>query len=276
MSVGNKPMKILSLQKLIFPLGAALLAAATILPLADSAAQSAAVAPTVAAPSTAPALPPPAATPPPRTPESAVTPVNRNPKRHAQFLYRITEGEVGLLFVGDSITDGWPRGGEWSWLKFAPYHPADFGVSGERTEDVLWRLENGELEGIDPKAVVLMIGTNNIGQISDEKPEWVAAGIQKIVETLHAKLPKTKVLLLGVFPRGTKDSPQRARVSSINPLIAKLDDGAKTRYLDIGHVFLDEKGEIPADIMPDKLHPNAKGYDLWYDAIRSLLEEMLK
>jgi len=215
-------------------------------------------------------------TPPPRTPESAVTPGGGNVKRHEVFLARIAEAPVGLLFLGDSITDFWPRTGEVSWLKFAPYQPADFGISGEKTEQVLWRILNGELDGIHPKVVVIMIGTNNIGQFRDEKPEWAAAGVRKIVDVVHEKLPGTKVLLLGVFPRSTKDSAQRAAVHQINAIISKLDNGTTTRYLDIGDKFLDASGEIPDDVMPDKLHPSAKGYDIWYAAMNPLLEQMMK
>src|SRR5687768_6223587 len=97
----------------------------------------------------------------PRTEADAVTPAIKDRHRHDMFLYRITQGDVGLLFLGDSITDGWPRSGEWSWLKFAPYKPANFGIGGDRTEHLLWRITNGELDGIKPKVTVLMIGTNN-------------------------------------------------------------------------------------------------------------------
>ena len=227
---------------------------------------------------TASPTPRPSATPtptPPRTEASAVTPNNRNPFRHAQFLYRIKEGPVDLLFLGDSITDKWPRDGEWTWERLAHYHPADFGVGGEQTEDLLWRITNGELDGISPKVVVLMIGTNNIGQHKDEKLEWTVAGIRKNVDTIREKLPHTRVLLLGVFPRGDKTSPQRARVDAINAQISRFDDGQAIRYLDIGHVFLDGQGEIPKDIMGDALHPTAKGYELWYDAMSPLLDEMM-
>lgn len=225
----------------------------------------------------------PAATPtptprPPRTPESAITPpaVPRNPKRHEQFMFRKTQGEIGLLFLGDSITDGWPRTGEWSWLKFAPYKPADFGISGERTEDVLWRITNGELDGINPKVTVMMIGTNNFGHFPDEKPEWVAAGVAKLVETIHEKLPNTKLLLLGIFPRDNPNTPNRLKITEANALISKLHDGKKTWYLDITKVLLDEQGAIPRDVMPDLLHPNAHGYDLWYNAMEPVLKELLK
>ncbi len=211
-----------------------------------------------------------------RTEASAVTPAIKDPRRHDEFLHRIKEGDIGLLFLGDSITDGWPRGGEWTWLKFAPYHPADFGISGDRTEHVLWRIENGELAGIHPKATIIMIGTNNIGQNADEKPEWAAAGVKKILDVVHEKLPETKVLLLGVFPRDGKASEKRAATVAINDIISKYGDGDKTQYLDIGHAFLDANGEIPSDVMPDRLHPSAKGYELWYDAMAPTLEKLMK
>ena len=140
---------------------------------------------------------------------------------------------------------------------------------------MLWRITHGELEGIDPKVLVIMIGTNNIGHFADEKPEWAAAGVKKILETVHEKLPKAKVLLLGVFPRGAKSSDHRKKVEAINQIIAKLADGQKTVYLDVSKIFLDADGEIPKELMPDALHPTEKGYDLWYDAMRPTLERLL-
>jgi len=216
-------------------------------------------------------------TPAPRTAESALTPAIKNPERHAEFLFRKTEGKIGLLFLGDSITDFWPSHGQWSWLKFAPYQPADFGIGGDRTEHLLWRITNGELDGIDPKVTVIMIGTNNVGECREEKPEWAAAGVKKIIEVVHEKLPQTKVLLLGVFPRAASPSdPLRGKVSEINAIISKLEDGSKTRYLDISKAFLDTNGNLSKAVMPDSLHPNAHGYDLWYNAMHPLLDEMMK
>lgn len=211
-----------------------------------------------------------------RTAEGALTPEVKDPNRHEQFLARIKQGPADLLFLGDSITDGWPNGGKESWAKFAPYKPADFGISGDRTEHVIWRITHGELEGISPKVVVIMIGTNNVGHFPDEKPEWAAAGVKKIVEIVREKLPEAKILLLGVFPRDTKDSVPRKKVNEINEIIAKLGDGKTVKYLDIGDKFLDANGEIPKDIMTDKLHPNAKGYDIWYDAMQPVLDKMMK
>ena len=209
----------------------------------------------------------------PRTAEGAVTPEVKNPERHEQFLKRIKQGPADLLFLGDSITDGWR--GQASFAKFAPYNPADFGISGDRTEHVLWRITHGELEGIKPKVVVIMIGTNNVGHFGDEKPEWAAAGVKKIIDTVQEKLPEAKILLLAVFPRDKHDSSMRKRVDGINEIIAKFGDGKKVRFLDINKVFLDANGDIPKDIMPDSLHPNVKGYGLWYDAMQPMLSEMM-
>ena len=116
-----------------------------------------------------------------------------------------------------------------------------------------------------------MIPDDNIGGFESEKPEWTAAAITKIVQTTQ-KIPDTKVLLLCIFPR---DGVIR-RVAAVNPIIAKLDDGRKTRYLDIGKVFLDADSNIPKEIMPDGLNPSSKGYDLWYEAMSPLLTEMMK
>ncbi len=209
----------------------------------------------------------------PRTPESAQTPQIKSPDRHKDFLFRITQGDVGLLFMGDSITDFWPSRGQYSWLKFAPYSPADFGISADKTEHVLWRVENGELDGIHPKVMVLMIGTNNDGV---DQPQWIASAVEKIVAVTHEKLPATKVLLLGIFPRGKHGNQATLVNQQVNDLISKLDNGKTVRYLDIGKVFLDANGDVPPEIMPDGLHPNPHGYDLWYAAMKPLLDQMMK
>lgn len=210
----------------------------------------------------------------PRSAESSVTPAIKDRHRHDEFMQRIAGGPVGLLFIGDSITDFWRREGKDVWQNFEKYEPANIGISGDRTEHVLWRLVNGELDGIDPKVTVIMIGTNNIGQTPDQ-PEWAAGGVEKIVDTVHEKLPNTKILLLAVFPRDAKGSEKRKATEGINAVISKLGDRDYVEYLDINDVFLDENGEIPKDIMPDGLHPNAKGYELWYQAMNPTLEKMM-
>jgi len=195
--------------------------------------------------------------------------------QHESFLKRGKEGKIGVLFIGDSITAGW-RSAPAIWKEhFGKYDPANFGISGDRTAHVLWRIANGELDGITPKVVVLMIGTNNIGNSAPD----ILKGDTKIVSEIHAKLPDAKVLLLGIFPRGAdvvQSAKVRDRIREVNRGLAQLDDGNKTRFLDIGDKFLDGNGNLPADVMPDALHPNVKGYQIWADAIQPLLDEMMK
>jgi lysophospholipase L1-like esterase len=142
-------------------------------------------------------------------------------------------------------------------------------------------MDHGELDGVKPKVVVLMIGTNNTGKekdtgkIRNNVPETIA-GVQAVVQELRAKLPDSKILLLAIFPRGTLDDPQRAQVALINTVIAKLDDGKMVKYLDIGPKFLEADGTLPREIMPDLLHPNERGYQIWAAAMEPALEGMLK
>ena len=190
---------------------------------------------------------------------------------------RAKDKGIQLVFLGDSITDFWANRGKAVWEQFyAKYDAANFGVSGEHTEHTLGHIVGGILDGLKPKVVVIMIGTNNIGHIANELPRWTAAGIKKIVTTVHEKLPDAKVLLLGVFPREGKESRHRKQIEEINEIISKLDDGRKTRYLDLTAKFTDANGEIPKDIMPDGLHPNAAGYKIWAEAMQLLLDEMMK
>jgi beta-glucosidase len=210
----------------------------------------------------------------PRTQMDSVTPVMKDQDRHQQFLDRIKQGEIDVLFLGDSITDYWPRDGQESWVRFADYKPANFGVSGDRTEHLLWRINNGELDGIDPKVVVLLIGTNNIGNFEDERPDWIAAGINQVVSTVREHLPHAKVILLGIFPRDGKESPQRKAVGEVNAQLRTLNDGDKVHFLDIGEGFLDAEGNIQSDLMPDQLHLSAKGYEMWFEKTEPLLREL--
>jgi beta-glucosidase len=202
-------------------------------------------------------------------------------KRHEEFMRRkerlLKHGGTDLLLVGDSITDGWHNGAGRDILdeNYGQYHPYNIGIGGDRTQHVLWRLDKGEVDGISPKLAVLMIGTNNLHDNTDVEIE---AGVTKIVKELNTKLPKTKVLLLGIFPRGVKATdPSRARIKTINEVLAKLDDGGKTiKYLDIGPKFLEADGTLPPEIMPDALHPNEKGYGIWAEAMAPAVAELMK
>ena len=203
-------------------------------------------------------------------------------KRHEGFVQEAQKDGIDIVFMGDSITDGWRGHGLNVWNEFyAPRHAANFGIGGDRTQHVLWRIEHGELDGIHPKVVVLMIGTNNTGLEDNHKmprntvPE-VAEGVQAIVNDIRARLPDSKILLLAIFPRGTLADPQRAQVALINTLIAKLDDGQMVKFLDIGSKFLEFDGTLPRSVMPDLLHPNAKGYQIWAEAMEPTLDKLLK
>lgn len=194
---------------------------------------------------------------------------------HENFVKIAQKGEAELVFLGDSITAGWGSKKE-IWDKaFGAYKPANFGIGGDRTQHVLWRITNGELDGIKPKAVVIMIGTNNSGS---DPADGIAKGVTKIVETVREKQPQAKILLLAVFPRGEKESPNpgRAKLKEVNAIIAKLDDGKNIHFLDIGEKFLQPDKSISKDIMPDYLHLSAAGYQIWADAIGPKLAELMK
>ena len=198
-------------------------------------------------------------------------------RKHEGFLARGKAGPIGVLFLGDSITDFWPKARDVWQQHYGADDPANFGISGDRTQHVLWRIDHGELDGIHPKVVVLMIGTNNIGDTAAH----IAKGDEKIVAEIHQKLPDAKLLLLGIFPRGANPADHnvaamREKIKQVNADLAKLDDGKQTRYLDIGDKFLAPDGTLPKDVMPDALHPNVKGYTIWADAMQPLLDEMLK
>jgi lysophospholipase L1-like esterase len=199
-------------------------------------------------------------------------------QRHEAFLKRGKEGKIGVLFLGDSITAGWAGQGKDVWqTRYEKYAPANFGIGGDRTQHVLWRIQQGELDAIHPKVAVLMIGTNNIGYPAT----YILKGVLEIVNEIHTRLPDTKLLLLGIFPRGADPNEARAaemrmKIQAINTALAKLDDGNRTRFLDIGGKFLDAEGKLSRDIMPDALHPNRRGYEIWADAMQPLLDEMMK
>jgi len=193
---------------------------------------------------------------------------------HHRFVERAKQADkepVDLLFLGDSITQGWNNNDVWKQF-YGPRRAANFGIGGDRTQHVLWRIQNGELDGLKPKVVVLMIGTNNASSSSADE---IAQGVKAIVEELRRRLPEAKVLLLGVFPRAAKPNATREKLIEVNAKIAKLDDGAHVKFLDIGKSFLNEDGTISREIMPDFLHLSAKGYQLWADAMEPTLKAML-
>ena len=188
------------------------------------------------------------------------------------------QGDAEVLFLGDSITDFWrnadgPFAGKSVLDKhFGHWKVANFGIAGDTTQGVLYRLQNGEGQGFNPRAVMLMIGTNNTLRNSAAE---IAEGVGAIVLELQRDFPQAKVLLLGVFPRGRPNDPVRATIAEINRTIAKLHDGERVHYLDIGARFLAPDGTIPADVMSDLLHPSAKGYEIWAQAVKEPLSQLM-
>jgi beta-glucosidase len=203
-------------------------------------------------------------------------------KRHEEFVAEAKQGGVDLLFVGDSITDFWRNRGKAVWDQhYGSLHAANIGIAADRTQHVLWRLDHGEIDGLKPKAVVLMIGTNNTGFERDgltprNTPAQAAEGVKAVVNDLRQRLPGAQILLLAVFPRAhLPNDPARLQVAAINQVIASLDDGRHVHYLDIGARFLTPDGTLEKEIMPDFLHPSAKGYEIWAQAIQPELTQLL-
>jgi beta-glucosidase len=212
---------------------------------------------------------------------SALVP-NLNPRfvaKHEANKASVAQSDVDVLFMGDSITDFW-RNEEGRFAGkpiqdefFGDLNIANFGISGDTTQGVLFRLDNGEGEGYSPEAIMLMIGTNNVRtHIAGE----IAEGVGAIVLSLQNHFPEAKILLLGIFPRSTPDSPLRPQIAEINSIISRLHDGEQVFYKDIGAVFLSPDGSISEDIMSDGLHPGTQGYRLWAEAVNDDLRALLR
>ncbi len=210
---------------------------------------------------------------------TAVVPLQRNAdwtQRHEGFAALAARGGIDLLFIGDSITDNWRKTGRAVWEKYYGARRAvNFGIGADRTQNLLWRLPRGELDGIAPRVVVLLIGTNNIGlersgKVRNTTAEAIA-GITSVIDLIRARLPQSKLLLLGIFPRGEKDDPIRAQVAEVNDALRRRDDGRVVRFLDIGAHFLEVDGSISPAIMPDRLHPSERGYEIWAAAMEPML-----
>jgi lysophospholipase L1-like esterase len=203
--------------------------------------------------------------------------------RHEGFVEMAKGGDIDLLLHGDSITDWWVQGDDNKAMfgkYFGAMKTANFAVAGDTTQGVLWGLKNGEGQGFQPKAIMLMIGTNNTGGTNNAGTATaaeVAEGIGAVVLEMRNDFPNAKILLLAVFPRGVPGDSVRDKITDINRIIAKLDDQRHVFYMDIGSRFLDERGYFLADAFrPDNLHPQAKGYDIWGGAVKDQLAQMMK
>lgn len=179
---------------------------------------------------------------------------------------------VHLIFDGDSITNRWPHTGKAMWERhFSSRGAYSFGIEGDRTENLLWRLEKGQVEGLDPKLVVLMIGTNNSGR---DTAEQIAAGIHSVVKEYLKRCPNAHVLLMGIFPRGEKaEDGGRKKVAAVNALIEPYAKSPRVTYIDISEKMIGSDGTISKEMMPDAVHPTDKGYEIWAEAILPVVEK---
>ena len=194
---------------------------------------------------------------------AAIVPVPRTgniTNRQTQVLERAKNapGDYDLEFIGDSITQGWEGAGKNVWAEYyGKLKAINFGVSGDRTEHVLWRFEQGQLDGIKAKVAIVMIGTNNSNKNKDGSDTYsdldILEGVTAIVQQIRTRQPDTKVLLLGIFPRAKTFSPQRGRLLEINQALARLEDGKSVFFLDLGSKFIENDGSISKNIMPDAL-----------------------
>jgi lysophospholipase L1-like esterase len=200
--------------------------------------------------------------------------------RHRAIVERNQQVKPDILLLGDSITHFWAgepsdarARGPVSYQKyFGAYKVTNIGYGWDRTENVLWRLRHGEVDGIRPRVVMVMIGTNNININTTEE---IAAGVTAICDELNLRLPQSKILLLAIFPRGAKPDASRDKIAAVNLELAKLHGTHNITYMDIGKVFLENDGSIAPAIMNDYLHPTEAGYERWGEAIAPTLKKLL-
>lgn len=216
----------------------------------------------------------------------AAKPLNRDIPRHKEFLKKVEKGEGDVIFIGDSITQGWEgKDAKKVWdSTFTEFKPVNLGIGGDQTGHVIWRITEGkETAPLKPKLAVIMIGTNNMGGKNKDtgkdtySPENIAGGVKAIVDELQKQKPDMKILLLAIFPRSAKaEDGIRVKVNETNKLIAKLGDDKKVFYKDIGAKFLAADGTLDKKIMPDLLHLSAEGYQIWADAIKDDIAKLTK
>ena len=222
------------------------------------------------------AAPPAAATPAPRTDANSRL-------AHEQLLEKARRGRIDVYFAGDSITRRWGATDYPDFLanwreNFHGWNAADFGWGGDTVQNVHWRLANGELDGVKPKVIVVMAGTNNVGAAPRGDPEAAAAdvadGLKAVLDVCRDKAPDAVVVLMGITPRN--DGPAAMPViDKANERLARLADGKKVRYLNINDKLADKDGKLRDGMSPDRLHLSARGYQVWADALKPVLTELL-
>jgi lysophospholipase L1-like esterase len=180
-----------------------------------------------------------------------------------------------VVFLGDSITQAWEDEGKAAWdTHFAPLGAPNWGYSGDRTEHLIWRLQNGDIQRVPPEVAVILIGTNNTGQ-SQRPADETVGGIKRVLEDLAWKWPDTKIILMSVFPRAEKaDNPLRKINDEINMQVKALADGKRVHLLDINVKFMDSEGTLNKELLPDQLHLSPVAYDIWAEALAPKLKEI--
>ena len=222
------------------------------------------------------ATPGPADRPAPRTDQNSMT-------AHAQLLEKARAGRIDVYFVGDSITRRWGATdypellANWR-QNFFGWNAGNFGWGADRTEHILWRLENGELDGVNPKVIVIQAGTNNIGSQPGgaDKVAEISRGLTAILERCRQKAPKATVILTAIFPRND-NMAVLPEIDQVNANVARLADGRTIRYLSVNDKLADKDGRLFAGMMNerDKLHPTLQGYQVWADGLKPILTELL-
>ncbi|NRA40540.1 MAG: GDSL family lipase [Planctomycetes bacterium] len=193
-------------------------------------------------------------------------------QRHQDHLAIRDNGPHNILFIGDSITQGWGESGQEIFARdLAPLGIANFGIGGDATEHVLWRIEHGVLDGLSPRKIALLIGTNNLGN-EGHSAEQTAAGILAVLAAIQEKCPAAQIIFHAVFPRDNQPGTLfRQQIAEINQRIQQAADGNRVIWFDIGDQFLDDQGEITDSLMPDFLHLTPTAYDIWSKALLPLL-----
>jgi len=200
---------------------------------------------------------------------------------HEQLVEKAKKGGIDLYFVGDSITRRWgaldyPEFlANWN-TNFFGWNAGNFGWGADLIENILWRLENGELDGVNPKVIVLLAGINNVGTFpgNDEKLENITRGLTALLSICEQKAPNATLILTALFPRND-NMAVIPLINSINGNLAKMADGKKVRYLNVNDRLADKDGKLFEGMSRDKLHPTVKGYQVWADGLKPLLTEIL-
>jgi N-acetylglucosamine-6-sulfatase len=196
---------------------------------------------------------------------------------HQKFCQIATQRTTKIIFIGDSITDYWRTVGVRTWdREFAPIGAVNFGIAGDETQHVLWRLRQSDLQGSEAGLAVLLIGSNNLGVHPDHTPEQVAEAIGLSVREFQQRVPGIKVLVLGILPRGEGDAehPLRHRITAANKLIARLADDKSVYYMDLTPVFTLPDGRVNRTLVPDSVHPGPEGYVAFAKAIKPTIEKL--